>query len=85
MTRGNSEETKRCKYHSEEWVTELTIQKYFNPLDPSRNYKHQKVLHFVQAKVFICARCDPYNNQASFLYATMSKQIFYNRNAVCSL
>ena len=44
MTRGNSEETKRCKYHSEEWVTELTIQKYFNPLDPSRNYKHQKVL-----------------------------------------
>jgi len=43
VTHENSEDTKRCKYHSEEWVTELTIQKYFNSLDPSGTYTYQRV------------------------------------------
>jgi len=43
VTHGDSEETKRCKYHSEEWVTEQTSQKYFNPLYPSGNYTYQQV------------------------------------------
>jgi hypothetical protein len=43
VTHGNSEETKQCKYHSEEWVTELTIQKYFSRLDLSGNYTYQQV------------------------------------------
>lgn len=54
MTHGNSEETKRCKYHSEEWVTELTIQKSFNRLDPSGNYKYQQV--FKTEQFYILSR-----------------------------
>jgi len=84
VTHGNSEETKRCKYHSEEWVTQLTIQKYFSRLDLSGNYTYQQVFKTEQFYIlstqhlYMCSL--PSLQQPSmFSLCNTEQTVFYKR------